>query len=108
MIKTGKGIVFRYVKLTNQLSYEIKIPTSGPTYRGKWLIHDAKHYKSNQLKSLALSCRQYKFDINESDGNMFNPQFLRGVHQQKHIGRRGIAEVISASCTKPKSKTQIG
>ena len=85
-------IVFPYVKLTNLLSFYTRFPKSGPTYRGKWLIHGTKRRKDNQLQSLELPCRECKHDIKESKGNVFNPIFKENVQGQKHPGSCAFAE----------------
>ena len=64
---------------------------------GKWLIHDTKRRKDNQLQSLKLPCRISKLsiarcDIKGSDGTMLNPIFWKKVQEQKHPGRWGIVE----------------
>ena len=58
---------------------------------GKWLIHDTKHRKDNQLQSLEYSSWVYRCDIKESDG-MLNPIFWKKVQGQKHPGRWKITE----------------
>ena len=50
--KQQKKVVFPYAKLSNLLSFSTRFPKSGPTY--KWLIHDTKRRKDNQLQSLEL------------------------------------------------------
>ena len=37
--------------------FKTRFPKSGPTYRGKWLIHGSKRHKDNQLQSLELPGR---------------------------------------------------
>ena len=49
---------------------------------GKWLIHDTKRRKDNQLQSLKRTCRI----------SMLNPMFWKKVQGQKHPGRWGIVE----------------
>ena len=63
---------------------------------GKWLIHDIKSHKDNQLQSLN-SPAEYpswvaRCDIKGSDGTMLNPIFWKKVQGQKHPGRWGIVE----------------
>ena len=62
---------------------------------GKWLIHDTKHRKDNQLQSLnspvEYSSSVYRCDIKESDG-MLNPIFWKKVQGQKHPRRWKITE----------------
>ena len=53
IITNNVKVVLRYLKHTNQLSFQTRFPKS----RGKWLIHDTKRLKLNQLQSLELSCR---------------------------------------------------
>ena len=78
----------------------------------KWLIHDTKRRKDNQLQSLKLPCRISKLtarcDIKGSDGTMLNPIFWKKVQGQKHPGRWGILEhqipsIIVLSKTNAKS-----
>ena len=62
---------------------------------GKWLIHDTKRHKDNQLQSLKLLCRISKLcrcDIKGSVSTVLNPIFSKKVQGQKHPGRRGIVE----------------
>ena len=60
---------------------------------GKWLIHDTKRHKDNQLQSLKLSCRISKlYDIKGSVSTVLNPIFSKKVQGQKHPGRWGIVE----------------
>ena len=88
--------VFPYVKLTNLLSFQTRFPKTGPTYRGKWLIHGPKCRKDNQLQSLEPPVeypnRECKHDIKESKGNMFNPTFKENVQEQKHPGSCAFAK----------------
>ena len=58
-VKTQKKLryIIHYVKPTAKLLFKIRFPKGGPTCRGKWLIHDTKHRKDNQLQSLKLPCR---------------------------------------------------
>ena len=44
--------IIHYVKPTAQLLFRIRFPKGG-----KWLIHDTKRRKDNQLQSLKLPCR---------------------------------------------------
>ena len=53
-----KGI-FRYVKSTNQSSFKIHFQKEDQHAGGKWLVWTKHHLD--------------KYDINESDGSMFNP-----------------------------------
>ena len=56
-VKTQKiGFIIHYVKSTAQLLFKIRFPKGGPP-GGKWLIHDTKRRKDNQLQSLKLPCR---------------------------------------------------
>ena len=61
---------------------------------GKWLIHDTKRRKDNQLQSLKLPCRISKLvarcDIKVSVSTVLNPIFSKKVQGQKHLGRWGI------------------
>ena len=63
---------------------------------GKWLIHDTKRRKDNQLQSLKPPAEYPNWvarcDIKGSDGTMLNPMFWKKVHEQKHPGRWGIVE----------------
>ena len=62
---------------------------------GKWLIHDTKRHKDNQLQSLKLPCRISKLsrcDIKGSVSTVLNPIFPKKVQGQKHPGRWGNVE----------------
>ena len=63
---------------------------------GKWLIHDTKRRKENQLQILKLHCRISSWVarcyIKGSDGTMLNPIFWKKVQGQKHPGMWGIVE----------------
>ena len=63
---------------------------------GKWLIHDTKRRKDNQLQSLKLPAEYPSWaarcDIKGSDGTMLNPIFWKKVQGQKHPGRWVIVE----------------
>ena len=63
---------------------------------GKWLIHDTKRRKDNQLQSLK-SPAEYpswvpRCDIKGSVSTVLNPIFSKKVQGQKHPGRWGIVE----------------
>ena len=60
----------------------------------KWLIHDTKRRKDNQLQSLKLPCRSWvaRCDIKGSVSTVLNPIFSKKVQGQKHPGRWGIVE----------------
>ena len=63
---------------------------------GKWLIHDTKRRKNNQLQSLK-SPAEYpswvaRCDIKGSVSTVLNPIFSKKVQGQKHPGRWGIVE----------------
>ena len=64
---------------------------------GKWLIHDTKRRKDNQLQSLNPPAEYpiwvARCDIKGSDGTMLNPIFWKTVQGQKHPGRWGIVEL---------------
>ena len=49
--------IIDYVKPTAQLLIKIRFPKGGPNAGGKWLIHDTKRRKDNQLQSPKLPCR---------------------------------------------------
>ena len=49
---------------------------------GKWLIHDTKHRKDNQLQSLFFWVA--RCDIKGSVGTVLNPIFSKKVQGQKH------------------------
>ena len=50
--------IIDYVKPTAQLLFKSRFPKGGPQHAGgKWLIHDTKRRKANQLQSLKLPCR---------------------------------------------------
>ena len=63
---------------------------------GKWLIHDTKRRKDNQLQSLKLPCRISKLSSKMWHkgvrGTVLNPIFSKKVQGQKHPGRWGIVE----------------
>ena len=46
-----------YVTPTAQLLFEFDFQKVDQHAGGKWLIHDAKRRKDNQLQSLKLTCR---------------------------------------------------
>ena len=58
---------------------------------GKWDIDGTKRRKDNRLQSLELRCRiswwECKHDINESEGNMFNPIFKEKISSLIHCMR---------------------
>ena len=54
---------------------------------GKWLIHDTKRRKANQLQSWVARC-----DIKGSVSTVLNPIFSKKVQGQKHPGGWGIVE----------------
>ena len=47
----------QYVKPTAQLVFKIDFQKVDQHAGGKWLIHDTKRRKDNQLQSLKLPCR---------------------------------------------------
>ena len=47
----------QYVKPTAQLVFKIDIQKVDQHVEGKWLIHDTKRRKDNQLQSLKLPCK---------------------------------------------------
>ena len=72
---------------------------------GKWLIHGTKCCKDNQLQSLdspvEYPSKEWKHDIKESKGNMFNPIFqldvqggnIQGVvhlQNQNYLGKESL------------------
>ena len=63
---------------------------------GKWLIHDTKRRKDNQLQSLKLPCRIFKLSSKMWHkgvrSTVLNPIFSKKVQGQKHPGRWGIVE----------------
>ena len=46
-----------YVKPTAQLLFKIRFQKVDKHAGGKWLTHDTKRHKDNQLQSLKLPCR---------------------------------------------------
>ena len=64
---------------------------------GMWLFHGTKRRKDNQLQSLELPCMisQYKHDIKESEGNMYNPIYKENVRRRKHPGSCTFAEQVT-------------
>ena len=77
---------------------------------GKWLFHGTQHRKDNELQSLEPPVeypgRESKRDIQESEGNMFNPIFKGNVQGRKHPGRCAFAEPEILSFRKPKRVVQ--
>ena len=63
---------------------------------GKWLIHDTKCRKDNQLQSLISPAEHPSWvarcDINGSVSTVLNPIFWKKVQGQKRPGRWGIVE----------------
>ena len=63
---------------------------------GKWLIHDTKRRKDNQLQSLNPPAEYPSWaarcDIKGSDGTMLNPIIWKKAQGQKHPGKWGIVE----------------
>ena len=51
----------QYVKPTAQLVFKIDSHKVDQRAEGKWLIHDTKRRKDNQLQSLKLPCIISKF-----------------------------------------------
>ena len=49
--------IIHYVKPTAQLLFKIHFQKVDQHAGGKWLIHDTKRRKDNQLQSLKLPCR---------------------------------------------------
>ena len=49
--------IIHYVKSTAQLLFKIRFQKVDQNAGGKWLIHDTKRRKDNQLQSLKLPCR---------------------------------------------------
>ena len=49
--------IIHYVKPTAQLLFRIDFQKVDQHAGGKWLIHDTKRRKDNQLQSLKLPCR---------------------------------------------------
>ena len=47
----------QYVKPTAELGFKIDFQKVDQHAGGKWLIHDTKRHKDNQLQSLKLPCR---------------------------------------------------
>ena len=77
----------------------------------KWLIHNNKRHKDNQLQSLELPVGypgwECKHDIKESEGSMFNPIFKENVQGRKHPGSWAFAEQKLLSYKKPKHVVQM-
>ena len=69
-----------------------------------------KHCKDSQLQKrnspVEYSSTEYKHDIKESEGNMFNPIFEDNVRGQKHSGRCVSAEPELPSFRKPECVDQ--
>ena len=49
--------IIHYVKPTAQPLFKIRCQKVDQHTGGKWLIHDPKRHKDNQLQSLKLPCR---------------------------------------------------
>ena len=49
--------IIHYVKPTAQLLFKFDFQKVDKHAGGKWLIHDTKRRKDNQLQSLKLPCR---------------------------------------------------
>ena len=57
-VKTQNIIfIIHYVKLTAQPLFKFDLQKADQHAGGKWLIHDNKRHKDNQLQSLKLLCR---------------------------------------------------
>ena len=56
-IKKKWRYTIQYVKPTVQLVFKIDFQKVDQHAGGKWLIHDTKRRKDNQLQSLKLPCR---------------------------------------------------
>ena len=54
---TKKRFIINYVKPTAQLCLKFDFQKVDQHAGGKWLIHDTKRRKDNQLQSLKLPCR---------------------------------------------------
>ena len=93
-------------KLETHYHYQLYFQKGYQHTGGKLLNHNTKHRKDNQLQSLELACRipirEYKQDLKESEGNMFNPIFKDNVQAQKHPGRYVIQEPELPNHRKPK------
>ena len=61
-VKIPKKIRYtiHYVTLTAHLLFKNRSPKVDQHAGGKWLIHDTKRRKDNQLQSLKLPCRLSK------------------------------------------------
>ena len=57
VIKNNEKVVLHCVKLTNPLSFKLDSLKVDQRTGSKWLIHDTKHRKGNQLQSLELPYR---------------------------------------------------
>ena len=57
MSKYKKNETIHYVKPTAQLLFKIDFQKVDQHAGGKWLIHDTKRRKDNQLQSLKLRCK---------------------------------------------------
>ena len=73
MIWRIKTYIIAYVKIQKNVDILSSVPNLQPNWclkidfqkmdqhtGGKWLIHDTKHRKDNQLQSLKLPCRMSK------------------------------------------------
>ena len=63
---------------------------------GKWLIHDTKRRKDNQLQSSPAENPSWvaRCDVKGSVSTVLNPIFSKKVQGQKHPGRWGILYVL--------------
>ena len=70
---------------------------------GKWLIHDTKRRKDNQLQSLKLPCRISKLSSKMWHkvvrSTVLNPIFSKKVQEQKHPEMFNICLLLAGSTT---------
>ena len=73
-------------------------------------MHGTKRRKDNQLPTsnspVEYSYKEWKHDIKESEGNMFNPIFMKNVQGRRHPGSCASAESELFSQRKPRSVVQ--
>ena len=82
---------FLLCQIPNQLSFKTGFQKVDQHTGGRWLVLSNKHHPAVRTinwqawNSLAEYPNwDYKLDIKESDGNMFNPIFLKKAQRQRH------------------------
>ena len=110
-VKNNKKGIFLYAKLTNLLPFKLDFQKVDQHTRGKWFFHNTKRARTISCKAwnspVEYHSRECQHDINESEGNMFNPIFKENVQGRKHPGSCAFAEPKLLSCRKPKRVVQM-